>query len=54
MRPREPDDVRAVGDERAHRFESNARVAAGDHESLAGQVDAGQHLIGRGVSAKGN
>jgi len=41
----------AIGGERFHGLESNARVASGYHESLAGEVDAGKHLISRRASA---
>jgi len=42
----EADDMRAVGNESLHGFESNAAAASGHDHSFAGQIDAGQHLIG--------
>jgi hypothetical protein len=42
---RQTDDVRTIGNERLHYFESNAAVASGHDHSLAVQIDAGQHLI---------
>jgi len=53
-RPRQPDDMRAIGGERVHGLKSDARVASGYHDSLAGQIDAGQDLIGRGAGTMVN
>src|SRR5258708_29158311 len=41
QRLRDADDMRAVGNERLHGFESNAAAASGHDHSLAGQIDAG-------------
>jgi hypothetical protein len=41
----EADDMRTVGNEGLHGFESNAAMASGHDHPLAGQIDACQHLI---------
>jgi hypothetical protein len=50
--PREPVNLRAVGGECAHRFESDPGVASGHHEALSREIDAGKHLVRRRTCAK--
>ncbi|MDB6085023.1 MAG: hypothetical protein JWN43_2904 [Gammaproteobacteria bacterium] len=42
----EADNLRTIGNEGLHRFETDAGIAARGDDSLSGEIDAGQHLIG--------
>ena len=47
------DDLGAVGDERARRLDAEPGRDAGDEHALAGEVDAGEDLVGGGQGAEG-